>query len=62
MAFAAPAMAPASAVCGRERLPKGLIRRFEAPYEAKRSELTPAIPTRGLAMPVQCGVKVHRLV
>lgn len=51
MAFAAPAIPPARAISFSERLGNGDIRRFETPYEAKRRELTPAIPISGLNMP-----------
>ena len=49
--FAAPAMAPAAAVSFNESCPNGEMIRFEMPYAAKSSELTPAIPRRGLAIP-----------
>jgi hypothetical protein len=51
MAFAAPAIPPASAISFNERLGNGDMIRFEKPYEAKRRELTPAIPISGLNMP-----------
>jgi hypothetical protein len=44
-------MAPAAAVSFNESCPKGEMMRFEVPYAAKSSELTPAIPRRGLASP-----------
>jgi hypothetical protein len=51
IAFAAPAIAPAAAVSLKESCPNGEMMRFEIPYAAKSSELTPAIPRRGLAIP-----------
>ena len=50
MAFAAPAIAPATAISFSDK-GYGEIIRLEMPYEANRRELTPAIPRRGLAMP-----------
>src|SRR6266576_3640187 len=50
--FAAPAMAPAAAISLRESCPNGEMMRFEVPYAAKSSELTPAIPRRGLSIPI----------
>ena len=51
MALAAPAMAPANAISFKESWGKGEMMRLEMPYEAKRRELTPATPSRGLAIP-----------
>lgn len=51
IALAAPAIAPAAAVSLMDSCPKGEMIRLLNPYEAKRSELTPAIPMRGLAIP-----------
>jgi hypothetical protein len=51
IAFTAPAIAPAAAVSLNESCPNGEMMRFEMPYAAKSSELTPAIPRRGLAIP-----------
>lgn len=51
MAFAAPAMAPASAVSFKESWGNGDMILRDIPYEAKRRELTPAMPMRGLAIP-----------
>jgi len=55
--LAAPAMAPAAAVSFSESCPKGEMMRFEMPYAAKSSELTPAIPRRGLAIPLNVTVR-----
>jgi hypothetical protein len=44
-------MLPASAISGSDS-GNGDIIRLDTPYEAKRSELTPAIPRRGLAIPI----------
>ena len=52
IAFAAPAMAPAAAISFKESCPNGEMMRFEVPYAAKSSELTPAIPRRGLSNPI----------
>ena len=52
IAFAAPAMAPAAAISLRESCGKGDIIRFDTPYAAKSNEFTPAIPIKGLAMPI----------
>jgi hypothetical protein len=49
--FAAPAIAPASAISPNERLGKGDVIYFGIPYEAKRREFTPEIPRRGESMP-----------
>ena len=51
MALAAPAMAPANAISFRESWGKGEMMRLDMPYEAKRRELTPAIPSNGLVIP-----------
>lgn len=52
MALAAPAILPANAVSPRESCGKGEIMRRETPYDAKSREFTPAIPMRGLAIPI----------
>ena len=49
--FTAPAMAPAAAVSFSESCPNGEMMRFEMPYAPKTSEVTPAIPRRGLVIP-----------
>jgi hypothetical protein len=49
-------MAPAPAVSFNESCPNGEMMRFETPYAAKSSELTPAIPRRGLAIPSSIAV------
>ena len=49
----APAIDPAKATCGRVISGKGVTMRFETLYAAKRRELTAAIPTKGLAIPVE---------
>jgi hypothetical protein len=49
--LAAPAIAPAAAICFRDRSGKGETIPFEIPYAVKRREFTPAIPMSGLAMP-----------
>jgi len=43
---------PASEVSRRDNWGNGEIMRFEMPYDANSSELTPATPTSGLAMPI----------
>ncbi len=50
-AFAAPAIEPAKAICCNERSGKGETTRLDAAYAANSKELTPAIPSSGLAMP-----------
>lgn len=50
--FAAPAMEPAAAISLRERSGKGEMILFEIAYDVNKSEFTPAIPIKGLAMPV----------
>lgn len=52
-ALAAPAMDPASAICAILRSGKGLTIRFATEKAPKRSELTPAIPSNGLAIPTK---------
>lgn len=49
----APAIDPANATCGSVISGKGVTTRFETLYAAKRRELTAAIPTKGLAIPVE---------
>lgn len=51
MAFAAPAIEPASAISFSESGGNGEIILFDIPYDANNSELTPAIPISGLAIP-----------
>jgi len=50
-ALAIPAIAPAAAVSFSDSWGYGDIMRLDNPYEAKRSELTPAMPMSGLAIP-----------
>lgn len=44
---------PANAISARESCGNGEIIRLEIPYDAKSREFTPAIPSNGLAIPVQ---------
>lgn len=56
MAFAAPAIEPAAAICAIERSGKGEMIRLERENAPKRREFTPAIPRRGEAIPVSSKV------
>lgn len=55
-ALATPAMAPARAISFRDSVGYGEMIRFEMPYDANKREFTPAIPRRGLAIPIR-GIK-----
>ena len=52
----APAIDPAKATWGRVISGKGVTTRFETLYAAKRRELTAAMPTKGLTIPIESTV------